>query len=57
MVVCKKIIFDVKTGKESIVEEDISPPVATPEAKGIDIVKLKSILKAKGIITDESEIE
>jgi len=55
----KGIKYNAKTKKEEIVEEDIElpQPPSTPEIKGIDFQKLKTVLKAKGIINDFSEIE
>jgi len=59
MVKVKGIKYDVKTKREEIVEEDIELPQepSTSEIKGIDFQKLKKVLKQKGIINDESEIE
>jgi len=60
MVKVKVLKYDVITKKEEITEEDIPEnPINPPEPieKGIDLKKLKQILKQKGIINDYSEIE
>ena len=56
----KGIIIDVRTQKEEVIEDGQPDPL--PEApakmpKGINPEKLKALLKAKGIIASDSEVE
>jgi hypothetical protein len=44
MVLAKRLIYDVKTGKEEIVEENITLPVPTPMPEGINLEEIKKLL-------------
>jgi len=41
----KRLIYDVKTGKEKIVEEDIELPPAKPMPEGVDLEDIKKLIK------------
>jgi len=49
--------IDVKNKQSEYVQEDFILPANVGLPKGINLDKLKQKLKAKGIISDESEIE
>lgn len=52
----ENVLVVTKEGS-SIVQKDIELPDKTQKEKGLDIVKLKTVLKTKGIINDDSEVE
>jgi len=60
MVLTNVLIVDTKTGKQERKKKDVTlPPHNKPDLKTSsgDWKKLKTVLKAKGIITKESEVE
>ena len=58
MALIRIITYDVKTDTLTETEEDkILPDIPVKENKGINLDKLKSILKSKNIIHDDSEVE
>jgi len=44
MVLAKRVIVDVETGKEEIVEEDVTLSPTPPEPKPVDLTKLKKVI-------------
>lgn len=54
-----RLIVNVKTGEKEMIEEDYIPQIETPvlDNGSLDFVKLKKVLKSKGIIADHSEVE
>lgn len=57
MVLTKVLTYDAKTKKSKVVERDIELSPQNPKLKGLNLKKLKNVLKAKGIITSDSDIE
>jgi len=53
----KTIVVDAKTGETKVEMREVTLTPKVPRIKPIDHEKLKAVLKAKGIITDSSEIE
>jgi hypothetical protein len=57
MPISKRVIIDVKTKTRKVINFDHPAHPTPPNPKGIDLNKLKLILKSKGIIASESDIE
>lgn len=54
----KAIVLDCATGKQEVQDIEFVPPEpAPPYEKPINQAKLKAMLKAKGIIMENSEVE
>ncbi len=54
----KKIIVDIKNKEQVRVDDkEIFQETITVLSRGIDLEKLKEVLKSKGIISTNSEIE
>lgn len=49
--------YNVKTGESKTEEFEHTPEPTRPEKKGLNFDKLKKVLKKKGIITNETEVE
>jgi len=45
MVKTRRIIVDVKTGKEKIEEFDYTEPAVEPDVEGVDLEEIKKLLK------------
>lgn len=53
----KRLTIDVKTGKQTESEIDFTTRAPSVIPNGINMDKLKTVLKNKGIIADFSEVE
>jgi len=53
----KQLSVDVKTHEKTIKDVEMTLVNAPPLDKGIDPIKLKALLKDKGITLSDSEIE